>query len=337
MASKDIAVGLLIGGTLVWFQLLPLRLQRGKLAGPDPALRRAIVAASVGVWKPAAELLAGAAQDWERRALYVGNLASLTGWMGGRWLRAWDAARPGDPDVALVKARARIHRAWKKRGAAYAHRTSAWRIRAFHRELLASREEIAVAASLSPDDPTPHSAEILTALGLGYSHDLMSELWAEVTARSPHHFEAHFNALQYWSAKWRGSNELACAFAQQASTGAPKGSLMAALPLFAWYEAYFSRSDLLPGPRSPEVRVMIDATLEDVNAADDHPRLSDVRHLLAYCLHKQGRHREALEQFRHVDGYVDALPWHYTGYRRIYYRAIRTAAARGALIESLRR
>lgn len=50
-----------------------------------------------------------------------------------------------------------------------------------------------------------------------------------------------------------------------------------------------------------------------------------------------GRHREALEQFRHVDGYVDALPWHYTGYRRIYYRAIRTAAARGALIESLRR
>nr|WTB32641.1 hypothetical protein OG781_27025 [Streptomyces sp. NBC_00830] len=27
---------------------------------------------------------------------------------------------------------------------------------------------------------------------------------------------------------------------------------------------------------------MIDATLEDVDAADDHPRLPDVRHLLAY-------------------------------------------------------
>lgn len=57
---------------------------------------------------------------------------------------------------------------------------------------------------------------------------------------------------------------------------------MVALPLFAWYEAYFSRFALLPGPRSPEVRAMIDATLEDVDAADDHPRLPDVRHLLAY-------------------------------------------------------
>ncbi|WP_351235979.1 hypothetical protein [Streptomyces sp. NPDC002133] len=337
MASDYIAVGLLMGGALIWFLLLPLRLQRGKLAGPDPGLRRALIAASVGVWKPAAELLAGTAQDWERRALYVDHLASLTGWMRGRWLRAWDAARPGDPDVALVKARARIHCAWKKRGAAYAKQTPAWRMRAFHRQLIASREEIAVAASLNPYDPTPYSAEIWTALGLGYPHDLMRELWAEVTARAPHHFEAHFNALQYWSAKWRGSNELARAFAQQASAGAPKGSLMAALPLFAWYEAYMSRSAVLPGPRSPEVRAMIDAALEDVDAAGDHPRLPDVRHLLAYCLHKQGRHRAALEQFRRVDGYVDALPWHYSGYRRIYYRAIRTAAARGALIESLRR
>ncbi|MBT2393930.1 hypothetical protein J7E87_32100 [Streptomyces sp. ISL-1] len=31
------------------------------------------------------------------------------------------------------------------------------------------------------------------------------------------------------------------------------------------------------------------------------------------------------------------LPWHYSSHRRLYYRAMRTATARSALIESLRR
>ncbi|MEU2154155.1 hypothetical protein ABZ532_03855 [Streptomyces sp. NPDC019396] len=210
-------------------------------------------------------------------------------------------------------------------------------MRRFHRQLMASREEIAVAATLNPDDPTPYVAEIWTALGLGYSHQQMRELWADIAARAPHHFEAHFSAVQYWSAKWRGSDELARTFARQASSGAPRGSLMAALPLFAWYETILAQRTEVLGYRSSEVRAMVDAALGDVDAADGHPRLPEVRHLLAHCLYEQGRRQEALEQFRKVDGYVGAVPWRYSSHKRLYYRATRTAAARGALIESLRR
>ncbi|MEU2154154.1 hypothetical protein ABZ532_03850 [Streptomyces sp. NPDC019396] len=64
MTRDDIAVGLLVCGALIWFLLFPLRPQNGKLAGPDPDLRRALAAAHLGAWKPAAELLAGAGQDW---------------------------------------------------------------------------------------------------------------------------------------------------------------------------------------------------------------------------------------------------------------------------------
>ena len=39
------------------------------------------------------------------------------------------------------------------------------------------------------------------ALGLGYPHAEMDRLWAEIIARAPHHYEAHFSALQYWCAK----------------------------------------------------------------------------------------------------------------------------------------
>lgn len=60
--ASDIAAGLLLGGTLVGFGLFPLRLQNRKLAGPDPALRRALAAASLGFWRPAAELLAEAGE-----------------------------------------------------------------------------------------------------------------------------------------------------------------------------------------------------------------------------------------------------------------------------------
>jgi hypothetical protein len=47
------------------------------------------------------------------------------------------------------------------------------------------------------------------------------------------------------------------------------------------------------------------------NQYGDHPRLPEVRHLLAYFLTMQDRDEASVEQFRLVDGYVDALPWRY--------------------------
>ncbi|MFF3848250.1 hypothetical protein [Streptomyces sp. NPDC002328] len=315
------------------YGLLPLRWQNSRLAGPDAPLQHACRAAAQGRWEPAARLFEDAGPDWERRSLYAQRLGYVAARRSDRWLKAWAEARPGDPDAALVVARARVHHAWKLRGPARAHSTSRRRFEGFHRELLASQHDIGRAAALHPDDPSPLVAEIWRALGLGYPNGEMHALWSEITARAPHHFEAHTSALQFWTAKWRGSKRLAREFAENAAAGAPPGSLLAALPLIAWYENHaYEVSDA--GFRTPEVRELVDTVLADVALADpDHPRLPEVRHLLAYFLYRQGRYGAALEQFRHVDGFTEALPWRYLSVKPLYYRAVRTKTARKALTE----
>ncbi len=229
-----------------------------------------------------------------------------------------------------------MHHAWRLRGPYFASATAEYRFRLFHRALFKAREDLATAARLNPDDPTPHTVEIWPALGLGYPHDMMRDLWDEVTRRAPHHFDAHYSAIQYWSQKWRGSHKLAREFAEKAAAGAPPGTLLAALPLFAWYETTLG-DDYSYSCASPRVRAMVDAALEDMAHAEGHPALPRVQHLVAYCLHEQGRHQEALRHFRAVDGWVDALPWRYRQKSRLHYRGIRTAAARAAVAERLRR
>ncbi|MEV8405690.1 hypothetical protein AB0R12_07730 [Streptomyces niveus] len=199
--------------------------------------------------------------------------------------------------------------------------------------MLASQDDIKRALALRPDDPTPLVAEIWRALGLGYPNREMRTLWSEITARAPHHFEAHSSALQYWTAKWRGSKRLAREFAEKAAAAAPPGSLLAVLPVIAWYE---NHADELgdAGFRSPQVRELVDTALADAALADpDHPRLPEVLHLLAYFLYRQGRYKAAREQFRQVDGFTEALPWRYSFVKPLYYRAVRTKTARKALTE----
>ncbi|MFE0538315.1 hypothetical protein ACFW20_30275 [Streptomyces nigra] len=316
-----------------WLGLLPLRWQNSYLAGPDAPLQRACRAAARGRWEPAARLFEDAGQDWERRSLYAQRLGYLAARRSDRWLKAWEEARPEDPDAALVVARTRVLSAWKLRGKARAHSTSQSQFEGFHRELLASQDDIGRALALRPDDPTPLVAEIWRALGLGYPNREMHALWSEITARAPHHFEAHSSALQYWTAKWRGSKRLAREFAEKSAAGAPPGSLLAVLPLIAWYENHADETGDA-GFRSQQVRVLVDTALADAALADpDHPRLPEVRHLLAYFLYRQGRYRAAREQFRQVDGFTEALLWRYSFVKPLYYRAVRTKTGRKALTE----
>ncbi|MFD6331240.1 hypothetical protein ACFWGI_16905 [Streptomyces niveus] len=322
---------------LLWYWLgyglLPLRWQNSHLAGPDAPLQRACRAANRGRWEPAAQLFEDAGQDWERRSLYAQRLGYLAARRSDRWLKAWQEARPRDPDAALVVARTRVLYAWKLRGKARASSTSRSQFEGFHGELLASQDDIKRALALRPDDPTPLVAEIWRALGLGYPNREMRTLWSEITARAPHHFEAHSSALQYWTAKWRGSKRLAREFAEKAAAAAPPGSLLAVLPVIAWYE---NHADELgdAGFRSPQVRELVDTALADAALADpDHPRLPEVLHLLAYFLYRQGRYKAAREQFRQVDGFTEALPWRYSFVKPLYYRAVRTKTARKALTE----
>ncbi|MDX3516618.1 hypothetical protein [Streptomyces scabiei] len=310
--------------------LLPAERQNVMLAGPlPPGQEPALAAVRGGDWKAAAKLMHDAGRDWERRsftAYLLGEIAAKE----DDWLLAWEADRPDDPDAAVVRARSTVVLAWDLRGGKKAAYTTGEQFDGFHRMLERSREEIGRAAALGPDDPTPYVTEIWVALGLGYPHSEMDRLWAEVTARDPYHYEAHFSALQYWCAKWRGSERLAAEFAERAAARAPLGSLLTAFPLIAHFE--HDTSDDNDVDRTPRMIGRVDAGLADAAAADAaHPRLPELRHLLAYYLALQDRDDAALEQFRLVDGYVNALPWRYRGggeATAAFYCRIRNASAR---------
>lgn len=322
-------------GTEAELGLLPRDRQDVELAGPDTALERALAEARAGRWEAAAELLAamGKERDWERRALYARVLGEAAARQDS-WLRSWRAARP-DADAELVKASATVARAWRLRGSPYAEHTTPEQADGFHELLPEVRADTARAAELGPDDPTPYIVEIRTALGVGYGPDRMRELWAEITARTPHPtsaplYGAHEAAIQYWSARWHGSAELAREFAAQATADAPLGTLMTAFPLIAWFD-HHDAAATARDYQDPRLTALVDAALADVaEAPDDHPRLPEVRHLLAYFLTRQTRHDEALDQFRLVDGHVNALPWRSRRDPAAFFTATRTKAIRGA-------
>ncbi|MPY55280.1 hypothetical protein [Streptomyces acidicola] len=309
--------------------LLPAERQNTEYAGPLPAdWEKALGAVRGGDWTAAAELMQAIGRDWEHRSAAAYLLAEIAAEEDG-WLLAWEADRPEDPDAAVVRARSTVILAWELRGAKRANHTTDEQFAGFHRTLQGSREEIARAAELNPDDPTPYITEIWVALGLGYPHSQMDKLWTEITARAPHHYEAHFSALQYWCKKWRGSERLAVEFAERAAAAAPLGGLLTVLPLIAHFE--HDESDDTSGDRTPEMVARVDAGLADAAAADpDHHRLPELRHLLAYYLSLQDRDEMAIEQFKLVDGYVNALPWRYRGddaAKAEYYCRIRNSSA----------
>ncbi|MDT6984012.1 hypothetical protein ACFSUJ_29355 [Streptomyces lusitanus] len=293
---------------------LPRSAQNTLYSAADAELEQAGAAASRGDWEPAARLLARTREqrDWARRSHYVGVLSTHRAAQPGSWLDAWEkSAGPDDPDAALVRARATVALAWHLRGGGWAKDTSSKQFEGFGRTLAQAPQRNARAMEVNPDDPSPYVSEIWTALGLNYSHDRMRRIWEEVTTRDPHHFGAHTAALQYWCAKWHGSENLAASFAREAAAKAPAGRLLAALPLIAWYEHRDSAAKA-DDFREPYVFDLVDDALADVSAAPpDHPDVPAVRHLLAYFLTRQNRCAEALQQFRLVDGYVNALPWRY--------------------------
>ncbi|PWI10865.1 hypothetical protein DIZ27_08280 [Streptomyces sp. NWU339] len=312
---------------------LPQSGQNTQQAAHDAELERARAAAARGRWEPAAQLLARTREqrDWARRSYYADALGSHRAAQPDSWLHAWEAAAGADdPDVALVRAKATVSLAWHLRGGGWARDTSRDQFAGFHSTLVRAPQENARAAALNPDDPSPYIAEIWAALGLGYSHEDMRRIWKEITARDPHHYGAHCAALQYWCAKWRGSEELAVSFAREAAAKAPLGSLLSALPLITWYE--HQNDAAKPADfRAPYLVALVDAALADVGAAPpNHPDRAAVRHLLAYFLTRQSRHHAALEQFRLVDGYVNAMPWRYWDDPAAVYCLWRNRAVKGA-------
>ncbi|GAA0392413.1 hypothetical protein [Streptomyces luteireticuli] len=309
--------------------LVPVERLDVRLPGPDPELLAAVEEARrTQDWKPAAELLArtpvGTAAElrWQRVQTLAGaaaqELAEAPG-TGGMWLRHWRVVAPKDAGGAAVQAEFLVQQALRDPSS-----------QDYRMILEEARTVCAEAALLAPGDPTPYIVELGVARGLGASAAEFQSVWETVVSRAPQHMGAHLAALRYWSAKWHGSQEEADAFAQRAAGGAPAGSLLPALPLFAVHDhlpdVVLVRS-LFDGV---VVRRAVEAALYAVaHAPADHPVLPHVRHLLAWFLVNGEQYGPALEQFRAVDGHIGAIPWTYEQNPAAAYAAYRARAVAG--------
>ncbi|MEV6576872.1 hypothetical protein AB0M92_01745 [Streptomyces sp. NPDC051582] len=281
-----------------------------------PERTAAVAAVRSGDWEAGAVYVAAAGRDWEERWQRVRALAEVAA-EDDAWLLAWRAAYPSDPTAALVDADTAVRVAWNVRGSQAGSRTTQEQFRLFHELLVKAQSRAHEAQRLAdPADPVPYMVEQPIAQGLGYPHDQYGTLWAEITGRDPKILTAHTTALQYWCEKWRGSHELALAFARgSAASGAP-GELLSLLPLVAYVEQELHDEELAPETffKEPGVRAAVDAALADLGAADPADRRAvRLRHVLAWLLFWQDRDAEAVEQFQVIDGYIGALPWYYAG------------------------
>lgn len=294
------------------------------LPGPLSAERRAALdAVRGGDWEAGAAHVEAAGEDWEERWQRVMALADLAADEDDAWLLAWRAARPADPLAAVVGAQSAVRVAWNVRGDNSARQTTQEQFRLFH-QLLGTAQRAAHEAQrlADPADPLPYLAEQPVAMGLNYSHERYRTLWEEIVSRDPGMLSAHTNALQYWCQKWRGSHELALAFARESAAAGKPGGLLTLLPLIAYFEQETYEADIVTETwyKEPEVALAVDAALQDLAEADPgHSGVVWMRHMLAFCLFWQDRDAEAVEQFRHVDGYIGSMPWTYANDPRRRY------------------
>ncbi|MGW9376276.1 hypothetical protein ACWGVR_40405 [Streptomyces xanthophaeus] len=290
------------------FGLVPRADLDPRRGGPEAsatvrAERRLVAdAAFEGDWRPAASHVRAARPgDWDERWSRLELLFELAG-SDDRWLTDWRTAEPADGDAATVHAQLLLRSAWAVRGSAFAKDVPDGDMQQFMATLPSVMAAAQRAADLAPADPGPWVVMITAARAMSYSRGQFADLWRNLTRRAPHHTAAHWQALQYWCAKWGGSDELMLDFARRAVLGAPAGSLLPGLYLHALTELRSKR----PGG-DPELLTAVAARLDSVR--QDHEDLPRLRHLLAHHLLRAGQAGPALEQFRRIGPYCGAAPW----------------------------
>ncbi|MFJ4684395.1 hypothetical protein ACIQNG_02630 [Streptomyces sp. NPDC091377] len=263
--------------------------------------------------RAASQLLAGTAAEgetrWQRVQAFAGaaslELQQRPGGVGespgGQWLRVWRAEQPKDAGGAAVQAEFLVQQAW---------RTATPGTDEFRIIMEEARAACGEAALLAPGDPIPYIVQLSVARGLGYPREEFEQLWLKILDRAPNHMGAHLAALHYWCEKWHGSRALAYEFAEAAAARAPRGSLLAAMPLFAVFEHLPEVNLVASFYQSEVVTKAVHGALHAVHSARaDDPMLAHVRHLLVFFLVRSERWAEAMDQLVRVDGHVGALPW----------------------------
>ncbi|MEU6120065.1 hypothetical protein ABZ840_36680 [Streptomyces sp. NPDC047117] len=322
------------------YGFVPAEQLDARLPGPDPELAETLAEiARTQDWQPASRLLAGTPEGDERRWQRVQTLAGAAafatapgqegapgahtdapgGSRGGIWLRTWRSEKPKDSGGAQTHAQFLVVQALRDPGS-----------QDFRMILEEARTVCHEARLLAPGSPVPYIIELAVARGLGERRPDYEELWSKVVQRAPHHMGAHLAALPYWSEKWHGSKEEADAFTERAASGAPAKSLLPALPLFSVFD-HLPEANMV---RSLFQSAVVERAIEGAHyalrqAPTDHPVAPHVRHLLVWFLVQAERYAEAMEQLRHVDGHVGAVPWSYATQPAAAYATYRALAVAG--------
>ncbi|MGK4578687.1 hypothetical protein [Kitasatospora sp. HPMI-4] len=261
-----------------------------------------------GNWRPAAAHVEAAGRDWDERWSRLALLAEIAE-QDDAWLTAWRSADPGSCDAATLEAQRMVHRAWEIRGSGYAHEVPAENMAEFRELLPAAIEAAHRAALLAPEDPGPWVVMVTAARGAQYRPDRFQPLWDGLVSRAPHHYEGHWQGMQYWCAKWFGTDEEMMAFAERAADGAPAGSPLAGIYLHALHELE-KRNGPRAVPANRAARRRLKAVAEALAAVPaDDSRLPVLRHLLVDYLGRAGMYAEALEQYRVIGPWCGAHPW----------------------------
>ncbi|MFE4263665.1 hypothetical protein [Streptomyces sp. NPDC056883] len=286
--------------------------------GPPPAPHRAqerqdvADAAWQGDWKTAQRYVRAAGDDWDARWDRLALLQHVAR-EDSAWLDVWRTAEPADCDAATLHASLMVHRAWEIRGSAFAHEVPDADMKRFRAMLPAAIEEAREAALLDPANPGPWVVMVTAARGAQYGHEQFEPLWKGLVARAPHHYEGHWQALQYWCAKWFGSNRRMMRFARQTVRKAPAGSPLAGIYLHALSELA-DRSSAASLPVTPMTRSLLKRTAASFDqVAPDDERLPVLRHLLAHYMLQAMMYGPALEQFRRIGPWCGAEPWRKAG------------------------
>ncbi|MER8236161.1 hypothetical protein [Streptomyces sp. NPDC094049] len=301
--------------------------------GPPPETylrveRQAVVdAAQEGDWRTAARYVGDAGEDWDERWRRLALLQQVAE-EDDVWLDAWRTAAPDDCDAATLHASLLVHRAWAIRGSGYAHEVMTSDMERFKMLLPAAIEEARKAALLDPANPGPWVVMITAARGAQYRPAAFRPLWDGLVARAPYHYEGHWQALQYWCAKWFGSDRRMLRFARRAVRKAPPGSPLAGIYLHALDELA-EKSSLGAVPVTPLSRntlKRVAASFDQV--APDDERLPLLRHLLAHYMLRSMLYEGALEQFRLIGPWCGAPPWRKDGNAVAAFDSARGTAAR---------
>ncbi|MEV4538715.1 hypothetical protein AB0J82_33540 [Asanoa sp. NPDC049518] len=202
----------------------------------DLELRSVRDRALAGDWAAARDLIGATGRDWELRGRRLAVLGVAAG-HSPQWLDAWEAAAPGDPSVAVLRADALMDQAGRARGYASARNTSDEQFREFDRLSTLAARASERAVELNPDDPYPWVTRMAAMLADGHrQHAEFHEAVAEAVKRDPYNFEAHLMAVTFLCQKWYGSHELMFEAARGPAASAPAGSSVAMLPLLAHFE-----------------------------------------------------------------------------------------------------